>query len=229
MAFADLREWICSLEEKGQLRRIKVEVDWDEEIGAITREISSQYGPALLFDNIKAYQNTLCRRLFTNGTGTRERVCRLLGLSEQTSYRDLVLNFKERFLSRVEPRRVQGGPVKENVITAEAVDLYQLPVPKWNPLDGGRYIMTSASVVTMDPETKILNVGTYRGMISTKRTISVLLAATQGWGKQFTKYRQAGKEMPVAVVLGWDPTLLVASTPVSHPEYKESFSVYAAH
>ena len=29
------------------------EVDWDEEIGAITREISSQTGPALLFENIK--------------------------------------------------------------------------------------------------------------------------------------------------------------------------------
>lgn len=46
MAVADLREWIGSLEEKGELKRIRAEVDWDEEIGAITREISSRSGPA---------------------------------------------------------------------------------------------------------------------------------------------------------------------------------------
>ena len=37
------------------------------------QEISSQFGPALLFENIKGHRQTLCRRLFTNGTGTRER------------------------------------------------------------------------------------------------------------------------------------------------------------
>lgn len=226
MALKDLREWIALLEEKGELKRIKALVDWDEEIGAITREISSQYGPALLFEKIKDYQNTLCRRLFTNGTGTRQRVCRLLGLSEQTSDRDLVLTLKERFSKLIEPTTVRQGPVKEKIIRGEEIDLYQFPVPKWNPLDGGRYIMTSASVVTVDPDTHLLNVGTYRGMISTKRTISVLLAATQGWGKHFTKYKNRGQEMPVAVVLGWDPTLfVVASTPVSFPEYEMAGSL----
>ena len=72
MAGRDLRDWIDDLEERNDLKRIGVEVDWDEEIGAITREISSQFGPALLFDNIKGHNNTLCRRLFTNGTGTRK-------------------------------------------------------------------------------------------------------------------------------------------------------------
>ena len=75
MAVRDLREWIDDLEERNDLKRIKAEVDWNEEIGAITREISSQHGPALLFENIKDHRQTLCRRLFTNGTGTRERVC----------------------------------------------------------------------------------------------------------------------------------------------------------
>jgi 4-hydroxy-3-polyprenylbenzoate decarboxylase len=226
VALRDLREWISSLEEKGELKRIKAEVDWDEEIGAITREVSSQDGPALLFENIKDHERTLCRRLFTNGTGTRQRVCRLLGLPEETSYRQLVWFFKERFLKPVEPKRIKDGPVKENIVKGDKIDLYQFPVPKWNPLDGGRYIMTSASVVTMDPETQVLNVGTYRGMISTKRTISVLLATTQGWGKHFTKYRNRGEEMPVAVVLGWDPTLfMVASTPVSYPEYEMAGSL----
>ena len=45
----DLRDFINDLEERGELRRIKAEVDWDEELGAITREVASEYGPALLF------------------------------------------------------------------------------------------------------------------------------------------------------------------------------------
>ena len=226
MAHEDLREWIGVLENKGELKRVKAEVDWDEEIGAITREISSYNGPALLFESIKDYRDSPCRRLFTNGTGTKERVCRLLGLSEETSYRDIVRTLKERFSNPVKPTKVQHGPVKENVISGDKIDLYQFPVPKWNPFDGGRYIMTSASVVTMDPETQLINVGTYRGMISTKRTISVLLAATQGWGKHFAKYKNRGEEMPVAVVLGWDPTLfMVASTPVNYPEYEMAGSL----
>lgn len=226
MVLRDLREWIDSLEERRELKRIKVEVDWDEEIGAITREISSQYGPALLFENIKDHKNTFCRRLFTNGTGTRERVCRILGLPEETSYREIVKTLKERFAQPVEPKKVKDGQVKENIIKEDKIDLYQFPVPKWNPLDGGRYIMTSASVVTMDPDSHVMNVGTYRGMISTKRTISVLLATTQGWGKHFTKYRSRGQEMPVAVVLGWEPTLfMVASTPVTYPEYEMAGSL----
>ena len=229
MAVKDLRAWIDILEQNKELKRVKAEVDWDEEIGAITREISSQYGPALLFESIKDHRQTLCRRLFTNGTGTKERVCRLLGLSEQTSYRELVLIFKERFSRPVKPVKVDRGPVKENIIKGEAIDLYQFPVPKWNPLDGGRYIMTSASVVTMDPDTQELNVGTYRGMISGKRSISVLLATTQGWGKHFTKYRSRGQEMPVTVVVGWDPTLfMAASTPVNYPEYEMAGSLRGA-
>ncbi|MET0503452.1 MAG: UbiD family decarboxylase, partial [Candidatus Binatia bacterium] len=116
MAGKDLREWIDDLEERNDLKRIQAEVHWDEEIGAITREIASQFGPALLFENIKGHSETVCRRLFTNGTGTRERVCRLLGVAEKTSYRELVGIFKDRFTKPVKPVMAASGPVKENIV-----------------------------------------------------------------------------------------------------------------
>ncbi len=229
MAFEDLRDWIDDLDERRDLRRIRAEADWDQEIGAITREVSSHSGPALMFENIKEHKNTVCRRLFTNGTGTRERVCRLIGVPETTSYRELVLIFKERFSRPVKPVTVSRGPVKENIMRGDGVDLFELPVPKWNPLDGGRYVMTSATVVTRDPDTGVLNGGTYRGMITGKNTIGVLLAMTQGWGKHFSKYKSRGQEMPVAVVIGWDQTLfLAASTPVNYPEYEMAGSLRGA-
>ncbi len=229
MPAKDLREWIDDLEERNDLKRITAEVDWDEEIGAITREISSQFGPALLFENIKGHRQTLCRRLFTNGTGTRERVCRLLGVSEKTSYRESGLHLQRPFrqTSKTAHREQRAGQRKYR--QGDAVDLFQFPVPKWNPHDGGRFIMTSASIVTKDPDTGILNAGTYRGMIGKKNTIGVLLAMTQGWGKHFSKYKNRGQEMPVAVVIGWDQTLFIAaSTPVNHSEYELAGSLRGA-
>ena len=63
-----------------------------------------------------------------------------------------------------------------------------------------------------------MNVGMYRGMIGdTAKSIPVLLTRTQHWGIHFTKYEKRGEEMPVAVVYGWDPTLLMlAATSVAH-------------
>src|SRR5215831_186151 len=113
MVFNDFRAWIDDLEERNDLKRIKAEVNWDEELGAITREISSQFGPALMFENIKDHRETLCRRLFTNGTGTRERVCRLLGVSEKTSYREMVAIFKDRFAKPVNRSPLAKGRLKK--------------------------------------------------------------------------------------------------------------------
>ena len=110
-------------------------------------------------------------------------------------YRDLVSIFKDRFSKPVQPLTVSKGPVKENIVKGRSRSI-SFPVPKWNPHDGGRFIMTSASIVTKDPDTGILNAGTYRGMIGKKNTIGVLLAMTQGWGKHFSKYKIAARRCP---------------------------------
>src|SRR2546425_4872812 len=56
MGFMDLRQWIALLDKDGELRRIKAEVDWDREMGAIARRVLEKKGPALLFENIKGYR-----------------------------------------------------------------------------------------------------------------------------------------------------------------------------
>lgn len=219
-----LRDWIDYLESKNQVKRIAAQVDWNEEIGAITRKVSGQAGPALLYENIKGYPKgkSLCSRLFTNGMGSRERVAMALGLSPDSDDRTITYALKERYRNKIEPKKVKSGPVKENIITGKDIDLFQLPVPRWNALDGGRYINTLAGTVTADPDTKIMNIGMYRGMVGSKNTIPVLCAASQHWGQHFSKYKARGKEMPVAIVYGWDPTLLIgASAPLTHSGYSE--------
>lgn len=220
MALQDLRAWIALLEAKGELKRIKVEVDWDEEIGAVAREVASRRGPALLFENIKGYTDTPCHQLLTASLGTRRRVRLALGIPDEMNDTEAVLHLRKQFRSPREPEVTEAGPVKENIVQGDAVDLYKLPVPKWNPGDGGRYIFTMCSLVTRDPATGQINVGTYRGMVLDKNRIAVLLTRSQDWGKHFTSWEARGQEMPVAAVIGWDPVLFMCSgTPLPGDEY----------
>lgn len=220
--YRDLREYMALLERSGELHRIRAEVDWDLELGAITRRVCNRRGPALLFENIKGYQNSLCRRLFTNGPGTRERVNLALGLPKETPYKEMVRVLKERWSKPLDSVLVKDGPVKEHVVRGSEIDLFQLPVPRWHYRDGGRYAVTSAATVTRDPETGELNVGVYRGMLSTRNTIPMLLAKSQGWGVHLAKYQERGEEMPMAVVIGEDPAIFMcAAAPLIHPGCSE--------
>src|SRR5262245_51541837 len=86
----DLRQWIALLEREGELRRIKAEVDWDREIGAVARRVLERKGPALLFETIKGYQSGRCTKLFTGGLGDERRLALALGFPKGAPNRDLV-------------------------------------------------------------------------------------------------------------------------------------------
>lgn len=220
MASRDLRKWIAQLESEGELKRVKAKVDWDDEISQIIRKVYVQNGPALLFENIKDHEKTLSRRLFTNGLGTQSRVNLMLNLPKDTSPTDVIHTIRDRMKRPLKPVKVKTGPVKENIVRGKDVDLFQLPVPKWHPLDNGRYINTFNATVTKDPDTGQNNAGVYRGTILSKNKVGVLLMPMKDWGITYRKYQEMGKPMPVAFVYGWDPALIpVAGSPVTGPEY----------
>ena len=221
--YKSLRDWLAVLEKEGQLKHITAEVDWNLELSAIVRRVSDQQGPALLFENIKDHQDTACRKFLALAMGTRERVAMAFGLPRDADYRTITEFFKDGFKKRIEPVVVSTGPVKENIVKGDAVDLYQIPVPKYFHMDGGRYISTHSATVTMDPHTDLMNIGMYRGMIGDdEKSIPVLMARSKHWGVHFSRYEGRGEEMPVAVVYGLNPALKVcAGVPVPHHGYSE--------
>jgi UbiD family decarboxylase len=136
----DLRSWLATLEAADQLRRVTASVDWDEEIGAITRANLALGGPALLFENIAGHENTRCRKFLTSAIGNRRQVQLMLGLPEGASDSAIVRHLKDAFKNPIPPRVVETGPVKENIVEGDDIDLWQFPAPKWHATDGGRYI-----------------------------------------------------------------------------------------
>ena len=49
----DLRSYIAALEDRGQLQRIKAEVDWKYELCHVSKVNEERKGPALLYENVK--------------------------------------------------------------------------------------------------------------------------------------------------------------------------------
>lgn len=201
----DLRSWLTTLQAADQLRRVTAAVDWNEEIGAITRVNLSLDGPALLFENIVDHQTTRCTKFLTSAIGNRRQIQLMLGLPEGTGDSEIVRHLKNTFRNPVPPRVVETGPVKANVVERDDVDLFQFPVPKWHAADGGRYIDTFCGVVTADKATGRDNIGLYRGQIVDRDKIAKLMVPSQGWGGHLEGYTP--EPMPVAIVYGWHDVL----------------------
>ena len=207
----DLRSWLATLENEGELKICRAKVECGSEIQEIARQMSARQGPAVVFENILGYENNWCSRLFVGSLNSNAKLALALGLPKNTT-EDGVVNRLLATLNRpVEPQHLTQGSIQQNVISKEDVDLNTLPVPQWHPHDQGRYINTWAAVVTRDPETGQTNVGAYRGVIHDRNHIGVLLLCSQGWGIHFEKYTQRGEPMPIACVYGWDPSLMLAA------------------
>src|SRR5580704_17666525 len=217
-AFGDIRGWIKALDAAGEVQRVDAEVDWNVELGTIARLAQGEAdGPALIFNNIRDYgANARCRQVFTGGLASYRRLAMLLGLPPDTHARELVKLGRTVLSNAIPPKIVATGPVKENIVKGDDVDLYEFPVPQWNRIDGGRYILTYGGVVTKDPDTNVMNVGVYRGMVGGKNLIPILMWRAQHVGHHVTAWQAKGhKEMPIAVAIGWEPSLdFVGGSPV---------------
>ena len=72
---------------------------------------------------------------------------------------------------------VTKGPILENVMSGDKVNLLKFPVPFIHELDGGRFIGTACLVITRDPDEGWVNFGAYRGMVQDEKSMSLLYLA----------------------------------------------------
>ncbi|HYE11937.1 MAG TPA: menaquinone biosynthesis decarboxylase, partial [Patescibacteria group bacterium] len=223
MAYKDLQDFIKQLDEKGQLKRINVEVDSELEITEIADRISKQYGPALLFEKVKGSPYPV----LINAMGTYERMSMALGVEKL----DDIGNGIEEFIDMSNylglMKKVQSLPKLARMATVfpiklptkgacqevieENPDLTTLPVLKCWPGDGGRFI-TLPLVITKDPETHIQNTGMYRLQVYDKNTTGMHWHLHKDGREIYDKYKKLGGRMPVSVALGCDPAITYSAT-----------------
>ena len=201
----DLRDFVKQAESQGMLQRIKAEVDWDLELSHIAKLNEEKQGPALLFENVKGYDSPVLTSVCT----TTERLSIIMGMPINSTLVDLMRHWVEKGETKVPPKLVDTGPCKENKMMADEVDLFKFPVPKFFPMDGGRFFGTAHFVVTKDPESDWVNLGTYRLQLLDKNTLGTQFIKGKHSDIMLKKYQAMGKPMPVAVVVGCDPLLFL--------------------
>src|SRR4029077_18310797 len=124
-SYEDVREWLNLVESMGELKRVDG-ADWNLEIGTMAELIYRERTgtiPALLFEQIKDYPKGF-RILFGQQTSYR-RLALMAGLPMDSVGLKLVSRFKEKLnkLRPIPPRIVKTGPVFENTMAGDAVDV----------------------------------------------------------------------------------------------------------
>ena len=214
VALRDLREYVARLEAEGELRHVKTEVDWDLELGAISRRAIELRGPAPLFENVKGYPPGY-RVLANLMSGTRPahgRLALAMGLPKETPILKLIEDFGDRGLNAIKPMIVNSGPCKEEIHVGDDVNVLEFPVPLIHGKDGGRYIGTWHIDVNKDPDTGWVNWGMYRHMVHDGKSLGWLATPYQhGPHIYYQKYEARGEPMPMAIAIGTEPLCSVAA------------------
>lgn len=240
MKYQDLRDFIALLEERGELKRIHVEVDPYLEITEIADRTLKAGGPALLFENVKGHDVPVLANLF----GTPDRVALGMGQESVTALRDVgkllaflkepeppkgfrdALNLLPKYkkVLSMAPKTIKKAPCQDVIESGDEVDLTRLPIQHCWPGDVAPLI-TWGLTVTKGPHKERQNLGIYRQQLLGKNKVIMRWLSHRGGALDFHEWQRQrpGERFPVAVALGADPaTILGAVTPVP-----DSLSEYA--
>src|SRR5204863_5040735 len=158
----DLRDWLKKVDEIGELQSV-TGANTEEDIGMATELLGrTRPSKATIFDEIVGYKKGW--RVLSNGLGSFRRIAITLGLPVDASPHELVRLWQERVrkgIPSIPAEVVKDGPVFENVMRGDAVDVLKFPTPKWHEFDGGKYIGTGSFDITRDPDEGWINLGTY--------------------------------------------------------------------
>jgi 4-hydroxy-3-polyprenylbenzoate decarboxylase len=203
----DMRDFVAKGEEVGLCQRVTAEVDWNLELSHIAKLNEEASGPALLFENVKGYDTPVITSVCT----TTARLALIMGMPLESTLVDLYEEWARLGENLVAPKMVDSSaaPCKENILTGDDIDLFKFPVPQWYPRDGGRYMGTAHFIISKDPETGWVNLGTYRSQLLGKDKLGTMLIKGKHADIMLKKYQAMGKPMPVASVIGCDPLLFI--------------------
>ncbi len=217
IVFDDLQSYIDAAMEVDEWRVIEG-ADWNEEIGALTEAVAELIPepPMLLFDRIKGYPAGY--RVVSLPMASAKRAALAMGLDidgKTISQLRAMAEQKMKNVKPIPPVEVATGPVMQNVITGDDVDIFKFPVPRYHASDGGRYIGTGDTIINKDPDSDFINAGTYRIEAHEKNLLGIWMSPGQHGRQICQRYWDRGEAAPIACIFGGDLlTFMVSSRPL---------------
>ena len=234
MAYDDLRGFIRALEKNKELRRITIEVDPILEITEFADRSVKNGGPALLFENPKGYRVPV----LINSLASMRRMEIAMQVDSVDEIAGRIVEYLEmkmpeglmgklKMLPKLAemgsffPKIVNRAPCQE-IVRTEGFSLFDYPVLKCWPEDGGRYI-TLPMVFSRNPENGKRNCGMYRIQIYDERTAGMHWQTHKQGAEHYRRMAAEGKKtrMEVAVAIGSDPATMYSAILPLPPDLDE--------
>ena len=199
-----LRPHIETLKQSDLMIEIHDEVKFEY---GITEHLQTNKNKAVMFHNIEGSHFPL----LGNSLSSREQL--KLVLSAQKSHYGF---FQQALLNPKEPSKTETSLTFSN---KKQVNFSHLPIPKFFPTDGGRYL-SSGIIFAKFPETDISNMSIHRIMILDNQRGTIRIVPRDLY-KIFLENKNKGLDTPIAVANGYHPILALAAsspTPVNQSE-----------
>ena len=224
MAYQSLEACLLHLESKGQLIRVKEEVDPYLQMAAIHIKVHEAGGPALLFENVKGSRFRAASNIF----GTLDR--------SKFIFKDTLKQVQQLIELKNDPVKAIKHPINnfatgvaalkalplKNPITRpvmfQEIKISEIPQIHHWPMDGGAFV-TLPQVYTEDmdkPGIMNANLGMYRIQLSGNeyepdKEIGLHYQLHRGIGVHQTKANKKGLPLKVSVFAGGPPSHSVAA------------------
>lgn len=225
MKYADIQQYLATLEKEGQLLRIKDETNPEPDLGAAARAINNvakENAPALLFENILGYTNA---RVVMNLHGSWPNHALMLGMPKTATLRDQFFEFTRRYMTfpgEVEYR--DSAPWQEITIAdPQKINLFDImPLFRLNRNDGGFYL-DKACVISREPDNPQdfarQNVGIYRLQVKGRNRLGIQPVPSHDIAIHLKQAEERGEDLPIAIAIGNEPIIsVVASMPILYDQ-----------
>jgi UbiD family decarboxylase len=156
----------------------------------------------LLFENVNNFAIPVLGGLLS----TRHRVLLALGVAKD-DYETYMGKFLNAMENLIPPKLVSSGACKEVIRLGDEIDMARLPVPTLSAKDSGPFI-TAGVVISRDPETRKSNTSIYRLQVHGPKRLGI---KAQQLSRQQSKAENKGERFPVAIAIGTDPVLYMAT------------------
>jgi UbiD family decarboxylase len=215
--YPDLHEHLEALKKRGLLLTIDRPVDKDAELHPLVRwqfvgGMDEAERKAFLFTNITDGRGRKYDIPVVVGAMAANRAIYSVGMGAPLE--KIQAKWDHAIAHPVPPRVVEQALCHEVVhqgdaLLGEGKGLDRLPIPISTPGFDAGPTLTATNVITVDPETGVQNMGTYRAQLKAPDRLVVRMATRVGGAGgylHYVKYQKLGKKtMPCAIVLGCPP------------------------
>ncbi len=215
--YPDLHDHLETLKQRGLLQVIDHPIDKDSELHPLVRwqfvgGMDEAERKAFLFTNIVNAQGRRYEIPVVVGALAANREIYSVGMG--SSVEDIQSRWDHALTNPIAPILVENAVCQEVIhegadLLGEGHGLDMLPIPISTPGFDSAPTLTATNVITVDPETGVQNMGTYRCALKAPDRMVVRMATRVGGAGGYLHYqawKKAGhKTMPCAVVLGCPP------------------------